>query len=124
MSETGIPKGWPDVHPQDDGIRPAGLPDECFYCGQKVGRPHIFDCVVVTKKVKIRYSIEVEEEVPHYWSDERVKDHREESSWCGNNLISVLELLAKEKGCLCGEITADVVAVIDGNPSRKVVTRG
>ena len=25
---------WPTVHEKDDGIRPAGRPDQCFYCKQ------------------------------------------------------------------------------------------
>jgi hypothetical protein len=36
---------WPLVAPNDDGIRPAGPRDACFYCRQKVGQPHKPDCV-------------------------------------------------------------------------------
>ena len=30
---------WPLVDKNDDGIRPAGRQDACFYCGQRVGLP-------------------------------------------------------------------------------------
>lgn len=64
-SNRGCGKGeqvmsWPTVDPEDDGIRPAGASDECFYCHQKVGEPHQRDCVIVTKRVRVRYLIDVD----------------------------------------------------------------
>jgi hypothetical protein len=40
----------PLVLPNDDGIRPAGNSDECFYCNQKIGTSHKEDCVCLQKK--------------------------------------------------------------------------
>lgn len=71
----------PSVLTNDDGIRPAGEPDECFYCHQKVGTPHREECVCVNKKVKVRAMIEYEVEVPFFWSKEDIEFHRNESSW-------------------------------------------
>ena len=65
----------PLVHPQDDGIRPAGLPDECFYCKQKIGNPHLEDCVAVTKKVRLRFSVEGEVDLPYGWSEEEITNY-------------------------------------------------
>ena len=43
------------VTADDEGIRPAGKPDECFYCLRKVGELHRDDCVTVT--VVRRYKV-------------------------------------------------------------------
>lgn len=43
---------WPTVSADDPGIRPAGKPDECFYCHAKVGELHWPECCVVVKDVK------------------------------------------------------------------------
>lgn len=58
MKTKGIP-----FHPNDDGIRPAGPPDVCFYCNQKVGFPHIQTCVAVKKTVRLRFLVEVDAEM-------------------------------------------------------------
>ncbi len=46
---------FPLVDKNDDGIRPAGKPDQCFYCQQKVGSEHKKDC---RKGVMDKYIIE------------------------------------------------------------------
>jgi hypothetical protein len=65
----------PLVHPHDDGIRPAGSPKHCFYCRQAVGTPHLESCVVVTKIVSLRMTIEIEKEVPYCWTDAQIVEH-------------------------------------------------
>ena len=45
---------WPLVHERDDGIRPAGRPDECFYCHRKVGQEHKRQCGIIDKRVEMR----------------------------------------------------------------------
>jgi len=62
---------FPLVVPGDHGIRPAGKPDECFYCSQRIGVPHKPDCVMVTKRVRVRYSFDIEIDVPHHWGCKR-----------------------------------------------------
>ena len=66
------------VDPKDDGIRPAGEPDECFYCNRKVGQEHMRDCVTIQKKVRVRFTVEVIAEAPYSWPDEMVADHQNE----------------------------------------------
>ncbi len=83
--------GWPLVMPDDDGIRPAGTPGECFYCQQAVGQPHERDCVVVTKRVRLRYTFEVIVEVPHAWDQTMIEFHRNESSWSSSNALVELD---------------------------------
>jgi hypothetical protein len=63
------------VHPQDDGIRPAGLPDECFYCNQKIGTPHLEGCVAVKKKVRLRFLVETEVDLPYGWSEQEISNY-------------------------------------------------
>jgi hypothetical protein len=65
---------FPLVHPQDDGIRPRGGPHQCFYCNQKIGIPHLTDCVAVHKKVKLRLTLKVEVDQPHAWTAEHIED--------------------------------------------------
>lgn len=57
-----------------------------------------------TKKVRVRLTVEYEVEVPADWDKEMVEFHRNESSWCANNLISELdEIFDHEDGssCMC-----------------------
>mgnify|MGYP001611261027 CR=1 FL=1 len=115
-----IQDNWPKVVYNDDGIRPAGKPDECFYCRNKVGQSHSKNCVIVTKRIKLRYTIDVEINVPHFWTKETIEFHRNENGWCADNLISELEEFGEEKGCLCNYTTAEYVETVDDKPFREV----
>lgn len=81
--------------------RPAGRPDECFYCHRKLGENHISDCVLIRKKVKIRLTVEYDVSVPFHWDASAVDFHRNGSSWCVDNCIDELKALAPKDGCLC-----------------------
>lgn len=113
----------PKVLVDDDGIRPAGQPDECFYCQQKVGQPHKPDCVILNRKVKIKYTYEIEVEVPHSWDKHDIEFHRNESSWCAGNSLDELndyaEKLDKEGSCLCGCFSAEVIEIPEAAPYRR-----
>lgn len=95
----------PLVTKDDDGIRPAGKPDECFYCGAKVGEHHHYDCVTVTKTVKVKATVEYEIEVPLFWKKDNIEFHYNDGTWCADNIVNDLDnYIAKlnEKGeCLC-----------------------
>ena len=115
---------WPLVDPHDDGIRPAGEPDACFYCQQKVGTEHKRNCVIVEKLVRLRYSIDVDVEIPYSWDKNMVEFHRNESSWCANNAVDQIqaqvEASDKDGRCLCDRFTATLVCELDVIPRRKV----
>lgn len=117
MSELLTAEGWPIVALNDDGIRPAGRQDECFYCRQKVGHPHSQTCVIVQKRVRVRYTFEVDINVPYAWGKEQIEFHRNDSSWCADNAIQELENQA-EQGCLCPRFSAEFVRVLDATPTR------
>ena len=113
---------WPLVLPNDDGIRPAGPPDECFYCHQKVGQPHGRECVVVTKRIRMRYSYDIEIDVPYFWDADQAEFHHNESSSCaGNTLVELAEFeeFLGEGNCLCEYFTAKYLDIVDDTPRGK-----
>ena len=81
--------------------RPANPTPVCFYCDQPVGDKHKKECVLIHKKVVVKATIEYEIEVPNFWTAEDIEFHRNESSWCSNNIIEELEDTRRKLGCLC-----------------------
>ena len=113
---------WPLVLSNDDGIRPAGKPDHCFYCRQKVGQPHGPTCVVVTKLVRLRYTFAVDVRVPHFWTPADIESHRNDSSWCADNALDdvAAHTIDDPAGpCLCDRFDAEFVEVLDDTPHRE-----
>ena len=78
---NNLPNDWPLVDPFDDGTRPAGAPDVCFYCRQKVGEPHRQDCVIVQKTVRFRCIIDVGFTEPHSWSKADIQSFHAEHGY-------------------------------------------
>jgi hypothetical protein len=141
---------WPLVDVHDDGIRPAGKPNACFYCQQGVGYPHKRDCVVVTKRVEMRVHavLPTGEEFTglwqfdevHSWDADQTEFHKNESSWCAGNLLNEREddetmtwegrdptdiLVALHASgqlpmCLCGVLRFEFVRVVDPTPRRNI----
>lgn len=110
---------WPVVAADDGGIRPAGPPDACLYCKQRVGELHAPDCVTVKKRVRLRYIIEVDVDIPHAWDQNMIEFHRGGSSWCANNAIDEIKAHAPDDDsgeCLCERFKCEFVAVIDDTP--------
>ena len=122
---------WPVVTADDPGIRPAGLPAQCFYCKAAVGEPHGGRCVIVQKTVKVRYIFELDLRVPHSWTKETIEFHRNDNTWCADNAIEELQALIKKVDfgdgvsageCLCDRFTCEFVGVVDETPT--VTPRG
>lgn len=86
-----------------DSMRPASEGEECcFYCAEPLGSNHLSTCVLVRKKVKVRFSIEYEVAVPSFWSGADVDFHRNDSSWCKSNVIEELrDMIHSGDDCLC-----------------------
>lgn len=91
----------------DNGPRPKGKPDECFYCHQKLGEPHKDECVILTKKIRVRAVIEFNDETVRSWDTETTEFRYNNSSWCASNIIPVLieeldRIQESDTDCLCG----------------------
>ena len=99
----------PVVTKDDDGIRPAGKPDECFYCGAKIGQNHKLDCVTIARNVVVEYSFMLTVDVPQTWDKDAIESHRNEGTWCANNALTELLNLSEEKGCLCGTMKCSYI---------------
>jgi hypothetical protein len=114
---------WPIVTNNDPGFRPAGQNDHCFYCKQRIGTPHKETCVIVVKTVKVRYTIELEIEVPYFWDQHNIEFHRNEGSWCANNCVQDIEAyivkLDTSNSCLCcvgDAFKCEYIATVDSTP--------
>lgn len=134
---------WPLVVEHDDGFRPAGRPDTCFYCGRRLGQLHATDCVVVTKVVAMRVTAKLpdgrivigmwQHRVPHFWEAADCEFSKNESTWCASNLLrcrddvvwagtdpwDALDAMYEGGNCLCdGTLMFDFMHVVDGSPYR------
>lgn len=89
----------------DNGPRPAGPPDSCFYCNAPLDTLHVEGCVLRQKVVMVRMSAEFPITVPQHWEAGDIEFHRNESTWCTSNVIEELDRLAEEfESCLCGMV--------------------
>ena len=128
---------WPIVHERDDGIRPAGEPDRCFYCHKKIGKPHAGDCVIVTKRVLMRIEGLAtgiwELDVSHHFDLSTIEYMYNDGNWCANNILSEedvawdredaqkqLEAVRASSGCLCGVLRFKFERVLDDTPRRNL----
>jgi hypothetical protein len=92
-----------------DAMRPASDKEQCFYCRQAMGANHKDDCVLVSKMVKVRAVIEYEVRVPSCWDKAQVEFHRNDGSWCADNMISELDEFIEENHCLCGSVHFEMI---------------
>lgn len=107
-------ENWPLVTEHDTA--PAGRPDECFWCQQRIGNPHAQDCSRVVKTVQLKYTYLVEVTVPHHWTEKDVEFHRNESSWCADNSLDELEAHMSANECLCPRFSCNYIADVDETP--------
>ena len=75
----------------DEGIRPNGERDRCFYCSRRVGEQHALDCVIRNKTVVVEVTCKVAIPVPEDWGREMIDFHYNESTYCIDNLLKTLE---------------------------------
>lgn len=88
----------------EEAMRPASDKRQCFYCQQAIGEVHKPNCVLISRKVKVRMTVEYEVEVPAHWDKSNIEFHRNEGSWCTNNAIDELTSIfegEEENGCMC-----------------------
>ncbi len=83
-------------------VRPAGKPDKCFYCNEKLGDEHKLDCVIRRKTVVIDITIRMVRPVVDDMDKETIEFYLNDSGFCIDNiLIGELEDLSERMGCLC-----------------------
>lgn len=110
------------VRPEDE--RPARRDGTCFYCSQPIGGRHNPDCVIVSKTIVVKATIDLVVSVPRNWTPEHIDFHYNESSWCADNLFVAIGKWASERdeddevtlvgempGCACGCHATDVAFV-------------
>lgn len=105
------------IHPETQkvtkthGPRPAGKPDQCFYCQQPLGSNHKHECVMRQRTVMMQVTITLPVAVPECWTPEHIEFHRNESSWCAGNWANdLLEDPAAddpEPRCICSHYEAE-----------------
>lgn len=69
----------------EDGVRPAGRPDRCFYCGVVKGAEHTKDCVIPQRTVVLRCTIEFVKEVPVFSDKDYLHFFFNEGTHCSDN---------------------------------------
>lgn len=81
-------------------VHPAGEPNECFYCGAKVGEQHKQKCEIREKTIVTRVTIDFVDSVPEYWDRELIDFYYNESSWCASSILHKLKERSDFR-CLC-----------------------
>lgn len=97
---------WPKVLPDDNGIRPLGKPDQCFYCNARVGQEHDRGCTTIYQIVKYRVYMNLDaratesdkgievgtftREDPIQWDTYFCDFHKNDSSWCADNALDTI----------------------------------
>jgi len=93
----------------EDAIRPAGKPDECFYCQAKINTEHNLGCVMREQTVVVRFSFDLVMTTPENWSPSQIENYYGKGTWCGDNIYQYLEHISGRNGCLCSIMNASFV---------------
>lgn len=92
------------THVDAEDARPAGKPNECFYCNRKLFDEHTFDCVIPSRMVRLRVTIEYEAEVPRSWDSGTIEFVKKEKGCLSNTLLDIQKYsdrLQKEHPNIC-----------------------
>ena len=60
-------------------------------------------------KKTINWNIKLPMEFPDDWDTGLIEFHLNESSWCCDNLIDLLQRYSEEYGCICNICEAEVI---------------
>lgn len=91
------------------GIRPAGPPDKCLYCGGQVGAEHLVDCTIRQRTIVARVSVDILLVEPESWTVDDLEFRWNESSSCANNLLERIRETVDRRGeesCMCSVVEA------------------
>lgn len=92
------------------------LDSNCFYCRQPVGSTHDDDCVLVSRMVRVKVTMEIDIEVPNGWDAELINFARNKGSWCKSNIVDDLQkaISRSENKCLCKCINIEYIGEAGG----------
>jgi hypothetical protein len=91
------------------GIRPAGSPNRCFYCGVAKGEDHHPECIIRERSVIIDVTIRMVRLMPESWTAEDIEFQLNDASWCADNILLELDNQAENRGCLCQDFKAKFI---------------
>lgn len=98
-------------------MRPASPQDRCFYCDQRMGEEHLPTCVLVKRRVLVRYTYELEIEVPISFSQHLIEFQRNDGTWCADNGVEDLqhhvERLEKAGYCTCPSFKCEYLGEVE-----------
>ncbi len=95
-----------------DGVPPRGKPGECFWCHEKIGEPHKYECSAVTKPVEVAITITGVIDVPISWDAEMVEFHMNETGNCINNQLDYIQ---RDSMCFCGLVEGKYIQDVSIN---------
>ncbi len=90
-------------------VRPAGKPDKCFYCNEKLGDEHKSDCVIRERTVVVDISFRMVRAIPEDWDKEQIEFQLNDGRFCMDNILDELNDLSERLGCLCGVSEAQLI---------------
>ncbi len=74
------------------------------------------------KKIRVRLTFEIEDEVPDHWDASMVDFHYNDSSWCSDNivphLVEYMKAREAEGGCLCSDFHGEQI-VEEANDEKR-----
>jgi len=99
---------------KSSGPRPAGRPDECFYCQAKLGDQHVTDCVLRKRSVRVRFSFDLVVSVPELWTSDQIEFRYNEGTHCSDNVIDMLHERfrgddSNDGSCSCSIMQAEFI---------------
>lgn len=89
----------------------AGRPHKCFYCSGEVGKVHDDNCVCLTKRVRYRVTLELENDEPRSWDKAMCEFARNQGTWCADNVGDWIDRATEKNGCLCGIAKFEVIEI-------------
>lgn len=103
------------------GIRPAGSPDHCFYCGVERGGIHLEKCVIRERTIVVQFTVELVVVEPESFGPDLINFKYNEGSWCADNLADMMAKAVErigDNGCLCPVVSGEYVREATGDDER------
>lgn len=96
------------VKTTDTGERPGTGHGICAYCKEPIGS-HKSDCVIPSRTVVVRTTVEHIVSVPEGWTTDNIEFHFNEGSSCVSSIFDGLSAPPDGKSCACGRTVVEVL---------------